>query len=152
MRERGAGLSVGQKQLLAFARALAFNPEILLILDEATSSVDTQTEELIQDALRKLMAGRTSLIIAHRLSTIRDVDRIIVLHKGHIVEEGKHEDLLARDGYYRRLYELQYAESSAGVSPRWVAVGDGVGVGEAAGTPAWFGWKVAPRSLMPQVR
>jgi ATP-binding cassette subfamily B protein len=117
VRERGAGLSVGQKQLLAFARALAFNPEILLILDEATSSVDTQTEELIQDALRKLMTGRTSLIIAHRLSTIRDVDRIIVLHKGHIVEEGKHEDLLARDGYYRRLYELQYAESSAGVSP-----------------------------------
>ncbi|HEY7094874.1 MAG TPA: ABC transporter ATP-binding protein, partial [Ktedonobacterales bacterium] len=117
VRERGAGLSVGQKQLLAFARALAFNPEILLILDEATSSVDTQTEELIQDALRKLMAGRTSLIIAHRLSTIRDVDRIIVLHKGRIVEEGKHEDLLARDGYYRRLYELQYAESSASVSP-----------------------------------
>jgi ATP-binding cassette subfamily B protein len=72
---------------------------------------------LIQDALRKLMSGRTSLIIAHRLSTIRDVDRIIVLHKGHIVEEGKHEDLLARDGYYRRLYELQYAESGAGVSP-----------------------------------
>jgi ATP-binding cassette, subfamily B, multidrug efflux pump len=117
VRERGAGLSVGQKQLLAFARALAFNPEILLILDEATSSVDTQTEGLIQDALRKLMTGRTSLIIAHRLSTIRDVDRIIVLHKGHIVEEGKHEDLLARDGYYRRLYELQYAESSASVSP-----------------------------------
>jgi ATP-binding cassette subfamily B multidrug efflux pump len=119
VRERGAGLSVGQKQLLAFARALAFNPEILLILDEATSSVDTQTEELIQDALRKLMAGRTSLIIAHRLSTIRDVDRIIVLHKGHIVEEGTHEALLARDGYYRRLYELQYVEnvaSGAGVS------------------------------------
>jgi ATP-binding cassette subfamily B protein len=117
VRERGAGLSVGQKQLLAFARALAFNPEILLILDEATSSVDTQTERLIQDALHKLMAGRTSLIIAHRLSTIRDVDRIIVLHKGHIVEEGRHDDLLARDGYYRRLYELQYAESSSGVSP-----------------------------------
>jgi ATP-binding cassette, subfamily B, multidrug efflux pump len=116
VRERGAGLSVGQKQLLAFARALAFNPEILLILDEATSSVDTQTEALIQDALRKLMAGRTSLVIAHRLSTIRDVDRIIVLHKGHIVEEGTHEALLARDGYYRRLYELQYVESSASVS------------------------------------
>src|SRR5260370_28098059 len=116
VRERGAGLSVGQKQLLAFARALAFNPEILLILDEATSSVDTQTEALIQDALRKLMAGRTSLVIAHALSTIRDVDRIIVLHKGHIVEEGTHEALLARDGYYRRLYELQYVESSASVS------------------------------------
>jgi ABC-type multidrug transport system fused ATPase/permease subunit len=110
VRERGAGLSVGQKQLLAFARAIAFNPEILLILDEATSSVDTETEVLIQDALNKLMLNRTSIIIAHRLSTIRNVDRIIVMHKGRIVEEGTHEQLLDQQGIYRRLYDFQYAQ------------------------------------------
>jgi ATP-binding cassette, subfamily B, multidrug efflux pump len=110
VRERGAGLSVGQKQLLAFARAIAFNPEILLILDEATSSVDTETEVLIQDALNKLMLNRTSIVIAHRLSTIRNVDRIIVMHKGRIVEEGSHEELLNRQGMYRKLYEFQYAQ------------------------------------------
>ncbi len=110
IRERGAGLSVGQKQLLAFARAIAFNPEILLILDEATSSVDTETEVLIQDALNKVITNRTSIIIAHRLSTIRNVDRIIVLHKGRVVEEGTHEELLNSQGLYRRLYDFQYAQ------------------------------------------
>jgi ATP-binding cassette subfamily B protein len=110
VRERGAGLSVGQKQLLAFARAIAFNPEILLILDEATSSVDTETEVLIEDALNKLMLNRTSIIIAHRLSTIRNVDRIIVMHKGRIEEQGTHEQLLGQQGVYRRLYDFQYAK------------------------------------------
>ncbi len=110
IRERGAGLSVGQKQLLAFARAIAFNPEILLILDEATSSVDTETEVLIQDALNKLMLNRTSIVIAHRLSTIRNVDRIIVMHKGRIVEQGSHDELLHHQGMYKRLYEFQYAQ------------------------------------------
>ncbi len=105
--ERGATLSAGQKQLLAFARALARSPR-LLILDEATSSVDTLTESLIQDALRRLMRGRTCLVIAHRLSTIQDVDRIVVLHRGRVRETGTHAELLALKGIYSRLYELQY--------------------------------------------
>ncbi|GAC1700985.1 MAG: ABC transporter ATP-binding protein [Candidatus Limnocylindrales bacterium] len=111
--ERGSTLSVGQKQLLAFARAIAFNPEIMLVLDEATSSVDTETEHLIQDALTKLMVGRTSIIIAHRLSTIQNVDRIIVLHKGRVAEIGTHRELLAQHGVYHRLYELQYRAHEA---------------------------------------
>ena len=110
VRERGSNLSVGQRQLLAFARAIAFNPEVLLVLDEATSSVDTETEALIQTALERLLEGRTSIVIAHRLSTIRHVDRIIVLHRGQIVEDGSHAELLARRGYYARLYRYQYAE------------------------------------------
>ncbi len=112
VRERGAGFSTGQKQLLAFARALVQNPDILLVLDEATANVDTETEELIQDALKKLMQGRTSIVIAHRLSTIQDVDRILVLRKGKLIEQGSHADLLKVDGgYYRKLYELQYQET-----------------------------------------
>jgi ATP-binding cassette subfamily B protein len=107
--ERGSNLSVGQRQLLSFARALAFNPRIL-ILDEATSSVDTQTEMVIQEALRKLLEGRTSIVIAHRLSTIKNSDRIIVLHKGMIKEEGTHSELLALRGIYHRLYQLQYKD------------------------------------------
>ena len=107
--ERGATLSVGQKQLLSFARALAFDPRIL-VLDEATSSVDTETEVLIRDALHVLMSGRTTIAIAHRLSTIQDMDQILVLHKGELREAGSHQDLLARRGLYYKLYQLQYKD------------------------------------------
>jgi ATP-binding cassette subfamily B protein len=107
VRERGAGFSVGQKQLISFARALAFDPRIL-ILDEATSSIDTETEQLIQAAIETLMSHRTSLVIAHRLSTIQRVDKIIVLHKGEIREAGNHQALLNQRGIYYRLYQLQY--------------------------------------------
>ncbi|MFN2454376.1 MAG: ABC transporter ATP-binding protein [Pyrinomonadaceae bacterium] len=109
VRERGAGLSVGQKQLISFARALAFNPA-LLILDEATSSIDTETEQLIQQAIERVMRGRTSLVVAHRLSTIQRAERIIVLHHGEIREQGSHQELLAVRGLYWRLYKLQYAD------------------------------------------
>jgi len=109
--ERGAGLSVGQKQLISFARALAFDPRVL-ILDEATSSIDTETEQLIQQAIERLMADRTALVIAHRLSTIQRANKIIVLHKGEIREMGNHQELLARRGIYYKLYQLQYKEQS----------------------------------------
>ncbi len=110
--ERGASLSTGQKQLLSFARALAHDPEIL-ILDEATSNVDTETEILIQDALHRLLEGRTSLVVAHRLSTVRNVDRIVVMHKGRIREEGTHQELLKERGLYYKLYLLQYKDQEA---------------------------------------
>jgi len=109
IRERGTNLSVGQKQLLSFARALAYDPKVL-VLDEATSSVDTETELLIQDALKVLMKGRTSLVIAHRLSTIQDCDRILVLHKGTLREQGTHQELLSQGGIYAKLYALQYKD------------------------------------------
>jgi ATP-binding cassette subfamily B protein len=114
VKERGASLSVGQKQLLSFARALAHDPRVL-ILDEATSSVDTETESLIQDALRVLLRGRTAIVIAHRLSTVQNVDEILVLHKGSIRERGTHQQLLAQRGLYWTLYQLQYKDQEARV-------------------------------------
>jgi len=112
LHERGGGLSTGQKQLLALARAILHNPDILLILDEATANVDSETEQKIQAALERVMQGRTSIVIAHRLSTIRHVDRILVFRKGKLLEEGSHDELLQKGGYYAKLYELQYAHSS----------------------------------------
>ena len=111
VRERGAGLSVGEKQLLSFARALAFNPPVL-ILDEATSSIDTETERLIQEGTETLLEGRTSIVIAHRLSTIRSADSILVFHHGEIRERGTHDQLMQVAGLYRKLYEIQYRESA----------------------------------------
>jgi ATP-binding cassette subfamily B protein len=115
VKERGAGLSVGQKQLISFARALAFDPA-LLILDEATSSIDTETEQLIQQAIERVMRDRTSIVVAHRLSTVQRADRIIVLHHGEIREQGTHQELLGFRGLYWKLYKLQYSDVSRAVA------------------------------------
>ena len=124
VRERGSTLSTGQKQLISFARALAHNPKIL-ILDEATSSVDTETEFRVRDALNRMVEGRTSLVIAHRLSTIQRADKIIVMHKGQVREMGSHQQLLAQHGIYYKLYQLQYKDQElAAASPQVTANAD----------------------------
>lgn len=115
MAERGANLSTGQKQLISLARVTAFNPRIVLVMDEATASIDPETEAALQKSMNQVMAGRTSIIIAHRLNTIRHVNRILVLQHGELVEEGSHEVLLAQGGIYSRLYELQYKDQDIGV-------------------------------------
>jgi ATP-binding cassette subfamily B protein len=115
VRERGSTLSTGQKQLISFARALAHEPKIL-ILDEATSSVDTETEFKVRDALARMVEGRTSLVIAHRLSTIQRADKIIVMHKGQVREMGTHQELLAHRGIYYKLYQLQYKDQEIAVA------------------------------------
>jgi ATP-binding cassette subfamily B multidrug efflux pump len=120
VRERGNNFSTGQRQLLSFARALAYKPDIL-VLDEATSSVDHDTEELIQDAVARMQEGRTSLVIAHRLATIESADRIVVLHHGCLRESGTHEELLRLGGLYARLYQLQHDDETH--AP---AAGDGI--------------------------
>jgi ATP-binding cassette subfamily B protein len=107
--ERGATISVGQRQLLSFIRAMVYDPKIL-VLDEATSSVDSETEEMIQNAIEKMMTSRTAIVIAHRLSTIQKADKIIVLDKGEIKEIGRHEELLAKDDFYAQLHKMQYKE------------------------------------------
>jgi ATP-binding cassette subfamily B protein len=110
--ERGATLSAGQRQLISFARTLAYDPAIL-VMDEATANIDTETESLIQEALEKLMQNRTTIMVAHRLSTIQHADKIMVMHKGRIRETGTHQELLAQDGIYKKLYELQLANANS---------------------------------------
>jgi ATP-binding cassette, subfamily B, multidrug efflux pump len=124
VRERGSTLSTGQKQLISFARALAHNPQIL-ILDEATSSVDTETEFKVRDALSRMVAGRTSLVIAHRLSTVQNADKIIVMHKGKVREMGTHQQLLAQRGIYYKLYQLQYKDQEISVPVQGTPVPSG---------------------------
>jgi ATP-binding cassette subfamily B protein len=108
--ERGSNFSQGERQLIAFARAL-YRDAPILILDEATASIDSDTEARLQHALEELLRGRTAIVIAHRLSTVRAADRILVLHKGHIVEQGRHEELLKQGGLYARLHDLQFART-----------------------------------------
>jgi ATP-binding cassette subfamily B protein len=121
VRERGSNLSVGEKQLISFARAVAFDPEVL-ILDEATASIDSASEQMILEGLKGLMMGRTSLVIAHRLSTIQDADRIVVVHQGRKMEEGTHQELMQAQGLYYRLYQLQFSEKSCIRAPSPAAV------------------------------
>jgi ATP-binding cassette, subfamily B, multidrug efflux pump len=123
VRERGTGLSTGQKQLISFARALAHNPQFL-ILDEATSSVDTETEFRVRAALSRMVEGRTSVIIAHRLSTIQRADKIAVMHKGQVREMGSHQQLLAQHGIYFKLYQLQYKDQEVAAAPQVIANAD----------------------------
>jgi ATP-binding cassette subfamily B protein len=128
LRERGNSLSTGQKQLINFARALAHDPRIL-VLDEATSSVDTDTEMRVRSALERMVQGRTSVIVAHRLSTVQQADRILVMHKGQLRELGTHQELLGQRGIYWKLYQLQYKDQEV-QSAR--AVGDGLMVAKLA--------------------
>jgi ATP-binding cassette, subfamily B, multidrug efflux pump len=127
IRERGTTLSTGQKQLISFARALAHDPKIL-VLDEATSSVDTETEVRVRNALSKMVEGRTSVIIAHRLSTIQEADKILVMHKGQLREMGSHQQLLSQRGIYWKLYQLQYKDQEVGAGVNFgatsLALGD----------------------------
>ena len=107
--ERGSTLSVGQRQLISFIRAMVYDPKIL-VLDEATSSVDSETEQMIQNAIEKMMSGRTCIVIAHRLSTIQKANKIMVLDHGEIKESGRHDELLIKDGFYAQLHKMQYKE------------------------------------------